>query len=278
MKKIDMHHHLVEEHGYVDTLLRVMDEHEIEMAGLIGLGRLFARMFVNGQHNGNCADDAAVAKVVKQHPDRFFGLGYIRPGVDTDMKVDELYDRGFKGLKFHIPKQRYDHEEYFPVYEKAQHYGMPCLFHTGIVKMPKPLPGERISSFNMSCIHLEAIGQEFPELKIIIAHLGVQDYLTALTLIRLFDNIYADLSGTTPGWRANISSEDWKRLLWFDNASEKILFGSDVHADEIGRNIAIYKHIADSVGWDNEQKKNMFYRNTAKIIQKQEGAQPCKTN
>ena len=94
---------------------------------------------------------------------------------------------------------------------------MPCLFHTGIVRLPEPHPEEKISSFNMSCIHLEAIAQVFPNLKIIIAHLGVQDYLTALTLIRIFDNIYADLSGTTPGWRANIAIDDWKRLLCFPN-------------------------------------------------------------
>ena len=267
MKKIDIHHHLVEEISYVDNLLRTMDRFEIEQTGLIGLGPLFSKMFVKSQYDGSCADDFAVEKVVKKYPNRFFGLGYIRLGIDTAKKVDELYSRGFKGLKFHIPKKRYDHEEYFSVYEKAQRYNMPCLFHTGIVKMPKLCPGERISSFNMNCIHLEAIAQEFPDLKIIIAHLGVQDYLTALTLIRLFDNIYADLSGTTPGWRANIAMEDWKQMLWFPEASKKLLFGTDVHFSEFESNIRIYDEIADVAGWSDIMKHDFYCNNSQRIFQ-----------
>jgi len=277
MKKIDMHHHLIEETGYVDNLLREMDKSEIEKTALIGMGPLFPKIFVKGQYNGSCADNDAVEKVVKVHPDRFFGLGYIRLGGDRAVKVDELHERGFKGLKFHIPKDRYDAEKFFPVYDKAQSYDMPCLFHTGIVKMPKPCPGERISSFNMACIHLEAVAQEFPDLKIIIAHLGVQDYLTALTLIRLFDNIYADLSGTTPGWRANIAIRDWKRLLWFPEAHKKILFGSDVHFSEIETNIKIYDEIADIAGWSSAMKQNLYYNNVNALFNQIKKNEPLKT-
>jgi len=266
MKKIDMHHHLVEEHGYIDNLLHIMDKHEIEKSSLIGLGPLFKGLFVKNGHDGSCADDAAVEKVVRQHPDRFFGQGYIRLGVDNVTKVDELYQRGFTGLKFHIPKQRYDTKAYFAVYEKAQQYKMPCLFHSGIVAFPTPMPKERISSFNMEPIHLEAVAQVFPELKIIIAHLGVQSYLTALTLIRLFPNIYADLSGTTPGWRANLTIADWKRLLWFPTAHEKILFGSDVHFSEIASNIKIYDKIASAAEWNMQMQQNLYYNNSRKLF------------
>jgi len=262
MKKIDIHHHLVEETEYVDNLLREMDKNEIEKSALIGLGSLFKGLFVKNSHDGTCADDAAVEKVIKAHSDRFFGLGYIRLGVDTAVKVDELYERGFSGLKFHIPKDRYDAEDFSPIYEKAQNYDMPCLFHTGVVCLPEPAPKEQISSFNMNCIHLEAVAQAFPKLKIIIAHLGVQDYLTALTLIRIFDNIYADLSGSTPGWRANLSMDDWKKLLWFPNAHKKILFGTDVHFNEIESNIKIHEEITNAAAWNIEMKQNMYYNNS----------------
>ncbi len=266
MKIIDMHHHLVEEAGYVDNLLQEMDINGIEKSALIGLGPLFKGLFVKNGRNGSCADDDAVEKVVKAHPDRFFGLGYIRLGVDAAAKVDEFHERGFPGLKFHIPKYRYDDDRCFPIYEKAQGYDMPCLFHTGVVRLPEPRPEERVSSFNMHCIHLEAVAQVFPELKIIIAHLGVQDYLTALTLIRIFDNIYADLSGSTPGWRANLSIKDWKKLLWFPNAHKKILFGSDVHFSEIASNIKIYDKISAAAGWDDGMKQNMYYSNSRKLF------------
>ncbi len=261
-----MHHHLVEESGYIDNLLRVMDDCEIEKSALIGLGPMFKGLFVKNGHDGSCADDNAVENVVKQYPDRFFGLGYIRLGVDSAKKVTELHERGFAGLKFHIPKIRYDDERAYEVYQKATDYNMPCLFHTGVVRLPEPQPLEQISSFNMACIHLEAVAQRFPELKIIIAHLGVQDYLTALTLIRIFDNIYADLSGSTPGWRANLYMDDWKRLLWFPNAHQKILFGSDVHYSEVASNIAIYEKIATAAGFSNPMLENLFFNNSKKMF------------
>jgi len=266
MRKIDMHHHLVEEVGYVDNLLREMDRFEIEKTALIGLGELFAGLFVRGEHDGSLADDASVERVVRMHPDRFFGLGYIRLGVDTAGKVNEMAARGFKGLKFHIPKKRYDDEEYFPVYEGALAHALPCLFHTGVVCLPTPRPAEMVSSFNMDVIHIEGITQVFPELPLIIAHLGVQDYLTALTIIRILPHVYADLSGSTPGWRANLSMADWKRLLWFPHAAEKLLFGTDVHFSEIADNVGIYENICGAVDWAPVARQNLFYDNAARLF------------
>ena len=170
---------------------------------------------------------------------------------------------GFKGLKFHIPKKCYDAEDYFPVYERAQAHALPCLFHTGVVWLPNPKPEERISSFNMDPIHIEGVAQIFPDLPLIIAHLGVQNHLTALTLVRILPNIHADLSGTTPGWRANLSMEDWKRFLWFPHASKKLLFGSDVHLAEIAENAEIYEQICSAAGWDEDARQALFHDNAA---------------
>ena len=266
MKKIDIHHHLIEEKGYVDNLLRAMDKFEIEKSSLIGLGSLFKGLFLKGVHDGSCADDKTVKKTFSKYPDRFFGQGFIRLGADNASKVDKFYEEGFKGLKFHIPKKRYDSEEYFPVFEKAQKYNMPCLFHTGIVTLPTPCPEQRISSFNMEPIHLEAIAQNFPSLKIIIAHLGVQSNITALNLIRIIPNIYADLSGGIPGWRANLSNDEWKKYLWFEHASEKILFGSDGHYSEFSDDLMIYDNILNSAELDMLKKRNVYYNNAKDLF------------
>lgn len=266
MKKIDVHHHLVEEAGYVDNLLREMDRYEIEKSALIGLGAFFKGLFTNGRSDNSCADNQAVEKFFKRYPDRFFGLGFIRLGKDKPSVVDELNDRGFSGLKFIIPTSRYSAPEFYPVYEKAQALNLPCLFHTGIINLPVPRPGEGVSSFNMDCIHLEAVAQDFPKLKIIIAHLGVQNFLTALTLIRLFPNVYADLSGSTPGWRANIGTEEWKKYLWFPDAPEKLLFATDVHCREFARNIEIYEKLCSAVNWNQLRRECFFYKNSLKLF------------
>lgn len=267
MKRIDAHHHLIEEHGYVDRLLRAMDRLSIEASSLLGVGLLFQGLFVKANRNaGMVADNDAVEQVCKAHPDRFFGLGFVRLGVDGPDRVTELHERGFKGIKFHVPKDRYDAEAFFPVYQQVETLKLPALFHTGVLRLPSPAPGEQVSSFNMDCIHLERIAQEFPALRIIIAHLGVQSYLTALTMVRMFPNIYADLSGSTPGWRANIAMDDWKRLLWFPEASQKLLFGSDVHESELDDSIRIYDDIASAAGWGAEERQALYYGNAQRLF------------
>ena len=168
-------------------------------------------------------------------------------------------------FRVRIPKQRYSEEAYFPVYERASDHKLPWLFHTGIVRMPSPLPGEHIASSSMEPIHLEAVAQEFPELKIIIAHLGVQSYLTAVTLIRIFPNIYADLTGSLPGWRIHFDADDWKKIFRWENSSQKVLFGTDVHYSQFSQAIELQQKIVDGAGWDNGEQQD-FYYNTAKRL------------
>lgn len=265
ISKIDVHHHLIEEAAYEEDLLREMDRFNIERSSLIGLGSLFKGLFVKKKHDGPCADNNAVARIVRKHPDRFFGLGFIRLGVDKPEMVDKLADMGFVGLKFIIPKDRYSIYEFFPVYEKAQDYGMPCLFHTGIVSLPHARPGEGISSFNMDAIHVEAVAQEFPDLKIIVAHFGVQSYITVIMMLRAFKNVYADISANVNGWMRMFDDNDWKKMLWFEQASKKILFATDVNYIDFAGVIEVHEKIFNAVGWNNTQKE-MVYKSNAESI------------
>lgn len=69
----------------------------------------------------------------KEYPDLFVGMGSVDLGPfsqDTAAKVEQLKDQGFEGLKFFSPHLPYNHEKFFPFYEKAQELGMPILFHT----------------------------------------------------------------------------------------------------------------------------------------------------
>ncbi len=266
MRKVDIHHHLVQEAGYVDQLLATMDRHGIERTGLIGLGELFAGLFVQGDPAGTAPDNAAVQAAVRAHPDRFFGLGFIRLGADSPATVDELAERGFRGLKFHAPRGPYDDERFLPVFARAAHHGLPCLFHTGILALPAARPGEGVRSAYMDPIHLEGLAQEFPQLVIIIAHLGVQSAMTAATMIRIFPNIYADLTGSIPGWRMHYGPEDWRRLLCWPDAPQKILFGTDVHCSETSDAISLQQEIFDALGWTGEEQQDIYHRTARRLF------------
>ena len=80
-------------------------------------------------HSGN--DE--VWKWMQECPERIVGLGAVdlTQEMDAPDAIGRLRDRGFQGLKFIDPSHPYDHDRYFPLYERAAELGMPILFHTG---------------------------------------------------------------------------------------------------------------------------------------------------
>jgi len=262
----DVHHHWINESGYIDRLLQEMDRLGIEKAGLIALGDLVPDLFILHGPRDGCVDNDDLGKLVKTHADRFWGWGFIRLGKHEDKDVDRLAEMGLAGLKFHAPLKPYDHDGYFPVYERAQALGLPCLFHTGIFTPPRPMPGQRFRSENCRPIHLESIAQEFPQLKMICAHLGVCWNEEAAAICRIFQNVYADLSGRVDGWRSSKPIEWFQQMFYWPQAHEKILFGSDVHAEEVGLTLTDHRRILDGIGWSSEQVDSVLRENAKRLF------------
>jgi hypothetical protein len=125
-------------------------------------------------------------------------------------------EKGFLGIKFHIPAFDYDNERGFPVYEPAARHGLVCLFHAGVFRMPEPLPEERLSSARCRPIMLDAIANAFPSLRMIIAHLGVCWGEEAVTLCRIPPSIRADFLGAAGGWRAGVKTNLRNRIIVVD--------------------------------------------------------------
>lgn len=177
-----------------------------------------------------------VGEAFKKYPDDIYGFAHVALGYGK--KTDDIkryYERGFKGLKFIFPADFYDSEEYFQVYALAEKLKMVCLFHTGIVS---PMPGDkemRIASKYMHPLTIDAIARAFPDLKIIIAHLGIPFYEVGAHLIRIFPNVYSDLAGA--GIWGYIGKERLKNLLDWRNKFfpgsktyyHKLVYGSDAY-------------------------------------------------
>tara|TARA_Y100000588_G_scaffold363387_1_gene426013 strand:+ start:2583 stop:3410 length:828 start_codon:yes stop_codon:yes gene_type:complete len=262
----DVHHHWVNEVGYIDRLLKTMDRLQIERVGLIAMGEIAEDLFLIHPPREGCAGNDELAHVIKKHPDRIWGWGFIRLGRHENRVVDRLAGAGMAGLKFHAPLKPYDDPEFFPVYDRAQQLGLPCLFHTGIFSPPKPMPGQGFRSENCRPVYLETIAQEFPDLKMICAHLGVCWNEEAATICRICTNIYADLSGRVDGWRASKSIQWYQQILYWPTAHQKVLFGSDVHADEMEEALDDYSRIFSGLGWDEDQLRDAFYNNARRLF------------
>ena len=263
---IDVHQHLLDTPGYADDLLRAMDACGIERAGLSALGEVFQGLFLADDAPSGCAGEADVTTAVQAHPDRFFGYVYVRPGFDGPEKVRRWAEEGFIGAKFHVPKEPYNHREYWPLYEACQDARLVCLFHTGIVSPPKPKPGAFISSANMQPVHLDPVANDFPDLAIILAHAGVCWVDEAVTMARIISNVYFDISGGVPGWRGGKTAAWWQEKLWWEGAKDKMLFGSDVGCDGLRAALDLQLTIVDEyLAWD-EDARNRFLRGNAERL------------
>ncbi|HXG28938.1 MAG TPA: amidohydrolase family protein [Nevskiales bacterium] len=134
-----------------------------------------------------------VAGWVKQHPDRFAGIG----SVDLARPLDALRELrrcvkqlGFKGLRllpwlWNLPP---DDRRYYPLYAECCELGIPfCLQvgHTGPLCPSEP--GRPIP-------YLDHVALEFPELVIVGGHIGYPWTQEMIALATKYPNVHIDTS------------------------------------------------------------------------------------
>jgi len=255
MRIIDAHTHVFDIPNYVNNLIQTMDDCGIEKACISGLGNLFKNV-----------DNEVIKQIINENPNRMIGAIYIRPGIDNPNAIRKARDDGFKMVKVTLPRKAYDDPSFFSLWETAQELKMPILFHTGVVTVLKRAPDERISSWNMHPMRLEPIANAFPDLKIIIAHLGVHWNDDAAELIRMKDNVYADLSGAPDGWRVRVDNIGIMHWLWWKGAFKKIVFGTDVIYSQISRILMEDKARLDKYNIDEKTRELIFSGNILKLL------------
>lgn len=230
-------------------------------------------------------DLPSVKEFIAKHPNRLLGLGEIQ--LDDPLAV-ELVERchaaGFRGLgEISGPLKNYDDRSYWPIYERAEKYGMIILFHTGIVNRTTPDIPEDISVDRMRPTTLDGIARRFPKLTLIGAHLGNPDYAWAAEVTRWNPNLYFDLSGSSL-----IKKQDdptfWKSIFWWSgvvsphtpanapNAFERLVFGSDVfngELEEFDRELERYHKMLDACGVPKASQDMIFAGTMWKILNAQ---------
>jgi len=215
------------------------------------------------------------AKVeIARHPDRLIGFGEI--SLDdphaTDL-VDLVHKAGFRGLgELTSPLKNYDDRSYWPIYERAEKYGMILLFHTGIVNRPDPDIPSDISVDRMRPTTLDGIARRFPKLIIIGAHLGNPDYAWAAEIARWNPNLYFDLSGSSL-IKKQQDYTFFKSIFWWSgvvsphtpnnaaNAFERLVFGSDIfngEIEEFDRQLERYHKMLDACDVPPESQRKIF--------------------
>lgn len=260
MRIIDAHNHLLAEPGFLDNMLRTMDACGIEKIGMSGLGDVFAGFATN----------AEVKAAFDAHPDRVIGQVFVRPGADDPNLVYWGYNEGFRMVKVTAPTASYDDPAFYPIWERAQECGMPVLFHTGIIAPFVEGRGMGISSYFMQPMQVEHITREFPDLPVVVAHLGVNWNVDAAELARMRPNLYVDLTGAPGGWRDRMNAAGIESWLWWPGAFRKVIFGTDVHYGQVkevlDQDVATY----DRLQLDEETRELIFAGTILRLLGEEE--------
>ncbi|HBJ36265.1 MAG TPA: amidohydrolase [Planctomycetaceae bacterium] len=142
--------------------------------------------------SGLWVEDQIVADYVALHPDRLIGFMALDP--TQDGWQDEMHDghqrlglRGIKLMPMYAGFFPYD-ERLDPLWQYATKHQLPVLLHTGttfVSQAPLEYTLPR---------HIDVVARRFPDVKIIMAHLGHPYEGECIAVIRKHDNVYADIS------------------------------------------------------------------------------------
>lgn len=173
-------------------------------------------------HLGFHVPNEYVADFVRQHPDRLIGFAAVDP--HERGALEELAyaheTLGLRGLKLSSIYQAFHpmDERVLPIYKYCEKHGLPILVHQGTT-FPRRAPVKYASPLLMEDVCLA-----FPDLRIIIAHLGHPWEADTIALLRKHPHLYADLSGLFyRPWQFYNSM----MLCWEYGVMNKLLFGSD---------------------------------------------------
>jgi len=164
----------------------------------------------------------ATAELVERFPDRFVGFGSFDPNAGMDAvsevayAIEQLELSGIKIIAQNV-EVPYNDPRFYPAYEKIQELGVPVIFHTG-----PSLLHTRTKYWSANA--LEDIALDFPRMKMILAHMGMQSFMEIHSLLVRHANVHADLSfwPLNPRYRGLIP---WPLLE--QTVPLKLLMGSD---------------------------------------------------
>ncbi|MBX3030584.1 MAG: amidohydrolase [Chloroflexi bacterium] len=203
----------------VERLISDMDAAGIDKAVILGVGYLPWDSY-------DPEAGSYVQSMVQQYPDRLIGFYTADPigGLPEVRRFERaVKEQGLRGLKI-LPSYNYvalNDRRIYPLYEAAQELQVPLLTHTGWSMLPK---GKMLAYDHP--LYLEDVAIDFPDLTLVIGHVGFAWADEAMHFMAKFENIYGDFAAwaeTAPLWRI-AQTWTWAKKL---GVLDRFLWGSD---------------------------------------------------
>ncbi len=217
--------------------------------------------------SGIWVDDQYVADYVAQHPQSLTGFLSVDPMVDGwqgELRAGHR-DLGLKGIKLlsMYAGFRPDDPKLDELWQYASDNQLPVLLHTGTTY---------ISQAPLECTlprHLDSVAIRFPDVKIIMAHLGHPYEGECVVVARKHDNVYADISALhyRPHQLYHSLMLVQEYGVW-----DKVLFGTDYPYTNVKATIDGLHRLNDDFAFsqagrlDEGEIEKMIYRDTLDLL------------
>ena len=218
-------------------------------------------------------DDRYVADYVGKHPDTLIGFLCVDPTQDGwEREMREGYEElGLRGIKL-LPMYagfRPDEPRLDPLWKYATEKRLPVLLHTGTTF---------VAQAPLECTlprHVDTVAIRFPEVKIIMAHLGHPYEGECIATFRKHPNVFADVSALhyRPFQLYHSLMLVQEYGVW-----GKVLFGTDYPFTNVNASIDGIRKLNDMLEGTNlprlktDEIEKMIHRDSLTLLGLNEGA------
>lgn len=246
---VDLHTHLVDIHKHFSPVLlndlkrcginadiwTYSDEEYLEKTKFADRVVVFS---LKAKRTGWNTENAYVRDFVERHPLKYVYFTSIDP-MDSDYMDQLVFEHKThkaKGVKIGPIYQGFHPlcDEYRNIYQYCQKEGLPIMTHMATTfSSGVPLDYGRP-------IHMDQVACEYPDLKIIMAHLGHPWEAECIAAVRHQPNLYTDISALyyrpVQFYRAMLLVQEY-------NAWDKVFFGSDFPATTAEASVAALRNL-----------------------------------
>ena len=214
---------------------------------------------------GVWVNDQDVATYIQQDPTRLIGflsLDPTQPGWQEELEFghQELRLKGIKLMPMYAGFFPQD-STLDPLWSYAQKHGLPVLLHTGTTFVSQGPIETTLPR------HLDVVARRYPEVKIIMAHLGHPYEGECVAVIRKHPNVFADVSA--------LHYRPWQlfhslMLVHEYGVWNKLLFGTDFPITNVAESLAGLRGLAsiqiDRFRLPAEKIEEMIQRDALQLL------------
>lgn len=203
-----------------------------------------------------------VAGLCQKFPERLIGFASVNPKDPNapEKLEDAVKNMGMKGLKLHPPLQDFfpNDREVFGVYEKAQELNIPIVFHVGTTPF-----GSLCRLSQASPLLLDDVAVQFPDLRILLTHLGTLWHNEAFMVVEKNPNVFIDTAAYVNEIKEVLTDDIITRI-----GADKIIFGTDYPMPYAGQphRMKDFVDCINGLGFSQEILEGIFHGNIERLL------------